>query len=50
MANRLYLISSICFLTGAIIAFRAAASPMNGMNLLGSAFFVAAASAGLRKK
>jgi hypothetical protein len=50
MANRLYLISSVFFLTAAVIAFRASNSSINTFNLLGSAFFAAAASAGLMRK
>jgi hypothetical protein len=50
MANHLYVVSSICFLAGAIMAYRVVASPINGLNVLGSLFFVAAASAGLLKK
>jgi hypothetical protein len=44
-ANRLYLVSSLCFLGGAILALRAAISPINVFYVLGSAFFVLAAGA-----
>jgi hypothetical protein len=44
-ANRFYLVSSVCFLGGAILALRAAMSPINVLYVLGSAFFVLAAGA-----
>jgi hypothetical protein len=47
MANRVYLISSLCFLTGAGMALRLSASPVNLLYLLGSFFFVIAASIGV---
>jgi hypothetical protein len=44
MSNRFYLASSVCFLTGAILAFKEIESVINGVVLLGSGlFFVAAA-------
>jgi hypothetical protein len=44
-ANRFYLVSSVCFLSGAILALRAAMSPINVLYVMGSAFFVLAAGA-----
>jgi hypothetical protein len=44
-ANRFYLLSSLFFLSGAILALRSAISPINLLYVLGSAFFVLAASA-----
>jgi hypothetical protein len=49
-SNRFYLISSLCFLTGAILAVAFAPSAINIFLLLGSAFFVIAAALGLAKK
>jgi hypothetical protein len=46
-ANRLYLVSSIFFLSGAILALRAATSPINVLFVCGSGFFVMAAIAGV---
>jgi hypothetical protein len=50
LSNRFYLISSICFLSGAILAFRASPSFINSMALAGSACFLVAAIFGLAKK
>jgi hypothetical protein len=50
LSNRFYLISSICFLTGAILAFQSSRSLINGMALAGSACFLVAAIFGLAKK
>jgi hypothetical protein len=50
LSNRFYLISSVCFLAGAILAFKASPSLINGMLVAGSAFFVIAAGFGLAKK
>jgi hypothetical protein len=44
-ANRFYLVSSVCFLSGAILALRAVMSPINVLYVLGSTFFVIAAGA-----
>jgi len=44
-AKRFYLLSSLFFLGGAVLAIRSAISPINLLYVLGSAFFVIAASA-----
>jgi hypothetical protein len=46
-ANRFYLLSSLFFLSGSILAIRAAMSPINLLYVLGSGFFLLAASAGV---
>jgi YrhK-like protein len=50
MSNRVYVLSSLCFLCGAILAFRSAASMIDGLYVAGSAFFLIAASLGVLKK
>ncbi len=47
MANRLYLLSSLCFLTGALLAFREIHSAINAFYVAGSALFVGAAGMGV---
>jgi hypothetical protein len=50
MSNRFYLISSLCFVGGALLAFRAAISPISTLYLLGSGFFFVAAVCSIFKK
>jgi YrhK-like protein len=50
LSNRVYLLSSLCFLAGAILAFSSSHSMINAVYIAGSAFFVIAASLGLLKK
>ena len=50
LSNRVYLLSSLCFLAGAILAFLASHSIPNAIYIAGSAFFVIAALLGLLKK
>jgi hypothetical protein len=50
MSNRVYVLSSLCFLAGAILAFRSSASLINGLYIAGSFFFLIAASLGVWKK
>jgi hypothetical protein len=49
-ANRFYLLSSLFFLSGAVLALRSERSPINLLYVLGSAFFVLAASASLSRR
>jgi hypothetical protein len=50
MVNRFYLISSLFFVAGAMLAFSAAATAVNGLYLLGSLFFFLAALTGVMSK
>jgi hypothetical protein len=50
MSNRVYVLSSLCFLAGAILAFRSSASLINGLYIAGSFFFLFAATLGVWKK
>jgi hypothetical protein len=50
MSNRVYILSSLCFLCGAILAFRSAASLINALYIAGSFFFLVAATLGVAKK
>jgi len=47
MANRLYFVSSLFFLTGATLAIVASPSPVNDLYFLGGIFFFAAAAYGM---
>ncbi len=47
MANVLYLISSLFFVIGSILALRESSSAINWVYLLGATFFCAAASVSL---
>jgi hypothetical protein len=50
MSNRVYVLSSLCFLAAAILAFRLSASLINALSIAGSFFFLIAASLGVWKK
>jgi hypothetical protein len=50
LSNRFYLISSLCFLAGAILALISSPSLINVLLVAGSGFFVIAATFGLAKK
>jgi hypothetical protein len=50
MSNRVYVLSSLCFLSGAILAFRLFPSLINALYIAGSFFFLVAATLGVLKK
>ena len=50
MVNRFYLLSSLFFVGGALLALRSAATPANDLTLIGSLFFFIAALTGVVKK